>query len=87
MASLVMFLGTKYVLHSWTALIGPSAAAKMDPLGRSKNAVFVPRNTTKLTTRGSTSPDGVEMTHQREEIYTPSGDEANSIRLLGLLAV
>ena len=38
---------------------------------------FVPKNTTKLTTRGGTSPDGVEMTddsHLGEEIYTPSGD-------------
>ena len=29
---------------------------------------FVPRNKTKLTTRGGTSPDGVEMN------LTPSGD-------------
>ena len=27
---------------------------------------FVPRNTTKLTTRGNTSPDGVEMTLTQE---------------------
>ena len=40
---------------------------------------FVPRNTTKLTTRGGTSPDG--DSHPGEEIYTPSGDEAKGTRL------
>ena len=29
--------------------------------------LLVPRNTTKLTTRGDTSPDGVEMTLIREK--------------------
>ena len=33
-------------------------------------AYFVPRNTTKLTTRGGTSPDGVEMTLIRERKST-----------------
>ena len=33
-------------------------------------AYFVPRNTTKLTTRGGTSPDGVEMTIIRERKST-----------------
>ena len=33
-------------------------------------ANFVPRNTTKLTTRGGTSPDGVEMTLIRERKAT-----------------
>ena len=51
----------------------------MDQLGRSKNAVPILRNTTKLTTRGTTSPDGVEVhdSHPGEEIYTPSGNEAS----------
>ena len=33
-------------------------------------AYFVPRNTTKLTTRGGTSPDGVKMTLIRERKST-----------------
>ena len=33
-------------------------------------AYFVPRNTNKLTTRGGTSPDGVEMTLIRERKST-----------------
>ena len=35
---------------------------------------FVPRNTTKLTTRGGTRR--CDDSHPGEEIYTPSGDEA-----------
>ena len=31
-----------------------------------QHTYFVPRNTTKLTTRGGTSPDGMEMTLIRE---------------------
>ena len=59
------------VLHSWTALIapsGPQATAMVGP--RMQHAYFVPRNTTKLTTRGGTSPDGVEMTLIRERKST-----------------
>ena len=37
-----------------------------------QHTYFVPRNRTKLTTRGCTSPDGVEMTLIRET----SGGEA-----------
>ena len=52
-------------------------AVLMGQLGRSKNAYtyFVPENT---TTRGGTSPDGVEMTliRERKSSYTPSGDVA-----------
>ena len=50
-----------------------------------QHTYFVPRNTIKLTTRGGTSPDGVEMTLIGEEIYTPSGDEATAC--LGLLYI
>ena len=35
-----------------------------------QHTYFVPRNTTKLTTRGGTSPDGVEMTLIRERKST-----------------
>ena len=56
----------------------------IDQLGLTKNAYpgiyFVPRNTTKLTTRGGTSPNGVEMTlirkrksiHRRGYLLPPS---------------
>ena len=59
--SLVVFLGTKYVYcilgpPEWVHCCGP----------RMQHIYFVPRNTTKLTTRGGTSPDGVEMTLIRE---------------------
>ena len=39
---------------------------------------LVPRNTTKLTTRGGTSPDGVEMTliRERKSTHRLHGDEA-----------
>ena len=35
-----------------------------------QHTYFVPRNTTKLATRGGTSPDGVEMTLIRERKST-----------------
>ena len=35
-----------------------------------QHTYFVPRNATKLTTRGGTSPDGVEMTLIRERKST-----------------
>ena len=50
-----------------------------------QHTYFVLRNTTKLTTRGGTSPDGVYVyrcgddSHPGEEIYTPSGDEATPL--------
>ena len=40
-------------------------------------AYFVPRNTTKLTTRGGTQSRRCgDDSHPGEEIYTPPGDEA-----------
>ena len=53
--------------------MGPSLQTPlvmMGQVGRFKNAAHILRNTTKLTTRGSTSPDGVEMTLIRERKST-----------------
>ena len=39
---------------------------------------FVPRNRTKLITRGGTSLDCGDDSHPGEEIYTPSWDKGKS---------
>ena len=61
----------------------PNIAVLMGQLGRSKNAAhmyFVPRNTTKLTTkRRYQSRRCGDDSHPGEEIYTTSGDRCESV--------